>query len=709
MSHDLGWVGYTPIAASSEATGTSLQELANTESGSTKSWESGRFVKFPQEIVIRLDYRVDLAHILISAKPDRVIPDVEVCVGDGLYGSFVDADYRFAGKGELITTQRKQLPVMGIGSFLKFIFNKAPPKTTSNPCSQIGISMLKVWARKITHDTQVNHYDPVPSYADNVDRVLVSLGVPLDPMMWSKEDRKSYRYAPIDEDSRETLLELEEKQNMAYQDEDYGALKMLTQDIKTVFNIGLDILAIKRELGVAVSQEDFEKARELKLKLTALEKQRDEIDALYETKRYERMIRLGKPSEAHIAFVNQLLEEERLRMERLRKQREEELERHRRYLEELERKRREEELANRRPVAKSPKKPAGPVKVVANDPYEYNEGDGDLEPYLRPRIAEAGGQVKIVDIETLRRADQRRVLRVCGVRFWSAIFGENWRHREAAIRALLEFMEAPLLPKYVNDTRPLFRAAVESAQLACEDKVLSVYLYGLQVLITAMEPPICDGKVTPKMVNDAVKVFIPVLLGKISELNYRARDISMHTLIELFRQPNVKVGPLVEYMLSVTGPGEGPVEKQPWRIILPRLEIILHIVQEFGVDTKEWNWKEVFHRLVTPCFSHANADIRMACVELTVAMYSKIGMELRLEVENLGRNLKPQLAKVIYEKMLQIDENPDRPTNMEAIEETHEGEETPPGTAKRESKWARLKSMISEAAAEEEAKNRNRK
>lgn len=58
---------------------------------------------------------------------------------------------------------------------------------------------------------------------------------------------------------------------------------------------------------------------------------------MYETKRYERLIILGKPSDAHMAFVNRLLEEERLRAEMLRRMREEELEKHRRYLEELER------------------------------------------------------------------------------------------------------------------------------------------------------------------------------------------------------------------------------------------------------------------------------------------------------------------------------------------------------------------------------------
>ena len=86
------------------------------------------------------------------------------------------------------------------------------------------------------------------------------------------------------------------------------------------------------------------------------------------------------------------------------------------------------------------------------------------------------------------------------------------------------------------------------------------------------------------MINAAMKMFIPIMLSKVSELNYRARDISMHTLIELFRHPKVKIGPLVEYILLITAPTEEPPEKQPWRVILARIEILLHIVQEFGVD-----------------------------------------------------------------------------------------------------------------------------
>jgi len=47
--------------------------------------------------VIRLNYRSEIAHIVMMAKDDRFIPEVEVYIGDGISGSFLDVEYRFAG------------------------------------------------------------------------------------------------------------------------------------------------------------------------------------------------------------------------------------------------------------------------------------------------------------------------------------------------------------------------------------------------------------------------------------------------------------------------------------------------------------------------------------------------------------------------------------------------------------------------------------
>ena len=61
------------------------------------------------------------------------------------------------------------------------------------------------------------------------------------------------------------------------------------------------------------------------------------------------------------------------------------------------------------------------------------------------------------------------------------------------------------------------------------------------MLQTAMAPPICGDEIPAKLINNAVKPFVQILIEKIGELNYRARDISLHTLISLFRHPSVDI------------------------------------------------------------------------------------------------------------------------------------------------------------------------
>jgi len=56
---------------------------------------------------------------------------------------------------------------------------------------------------------------------------------------------------------------------------------------------------------------------------------------------------------------------------------------------------------------------------------------------------------------------------------------------------------------------------------------------------------VCGTDVSPQVINKTLKEFCPILIHKIEELNYRARDISLHTLMSIFRHPAAKVGILV--------------------------------------------------------------------------------------------------------------------------------------------------------------------
>jgi centrosomal protein CEP104 len=705
MIAEYSLISFSSVSASTEAHGTSISELEKSSKPSAQSWECGRFASFPQEVVLRLDHRIQFSYIIISTKPDKLIPELEIYIGDGIYGSFLDAEYHFGGKAYHLTPQNTQVPVSGIGIYIKFLFVTKPKLGPNNPYGQVSLGAVKVWGRKIDYSMNINNISPVKSNSDEVDKILLGMGVPLEIILWSKEDFESYRYAPIDEDSRETLMELDLIKSAAYNDQDFTNLKQITIDMKIVFEIGSELLKLKRELSVAVAKEDYDAALVLKNRITLLEKKRDMIDATYGTKRYYKMMKMGMPSDSYMEMINKMLEDERLKVEMLRRQQQEDDERHRNYLEDLERKRRLEEMKNtqkKSPIQTKKKiiKETEEKNTVSDDPYTYNEGDIDLETYLKPRLNEVGGKLITAHIDLLKRADVKKILRVVGVRLWSCLYSDNWRHREAAVQAFLEFIEAPLIPKYEEDTRNLFRAAIDIAVIASEDKVMPIYLYGLKILITAMSSPICDKKVTPKMINEAMRIFIPILLDKVSEFNYRARDISMNTLIELFRHPKIKVGPLIEYIMNLANTNGVHLEKQPWRIILSRLEILMHIIQEFGVNESEWKWKDVLNSLIFPLLSHANSDVRNTCVEIIIGFYEKVGMEIRIEIEGLGRRIKPVVSQNIYKKMLEIDQN----KGMRPIHETQEWtEQTPPGSAKG-MKWNELKERITNLAVEESKK-----
>ncbi len=92
-----------------------------------------------------------------------------------------------------------------------------------------------------------------------------------------------------------------------------------------------------------------------------------------------------------------------------------------------------------------------------------------------------------------------------------------------------------------------------------------------------------------------------------------------------------------------------PIDKQQWRFVLSRLEIILQIIQEFGYDENEWHWQDVFELLIIPSLHHSNNDIRMVAIEIIVALYELLGNEIKVFINEL-ESLKPSLLQQINER-----------------------------------------------------------
>jgi len=88
-------------------------------------WESARHCMWPQEVIIRLEARTQLQHILLISKENRSIPECQIYAGDAFNGSFYDCAYRHAGTATDVNgRQPKQFSLFGIGNYLKLVFTK---------------------------------------------------------------------------------------------------------------------------------------------------------------------------------------------------------------------------------------------------------------------------------------------------------------------------------------------------------------------------------------------------------------------------------------------------------------------------------------------------------------------------------------------------------------------------------------------------------
>ena len=691
------FIPFHPVSATSEMVGTTIEELLQHNFPTKNSWENSRFARYPEEIVIRLNHRSEVRFVLIRAKVDRPIPKVDIYLGDGIYGNFNDTKYLKLSSAQNVTEKGSTIKVEGIGNFLKIVFPFGNMKTQNNPFGQVSLAQLKIFGKKVNHLLYFN--EGVPNLEDekknsDVDQLLIQMGLPITDEYNLVQDQ-NYEIAPVDEETKITIHDLLLICRRAEKSKDYEILRKIKKDIRQAFFLGNEILNVDRQLAFAKSKEDFDTCIKLRKKRDILAAKRDNIDVIYETSRYEKMILLKEPSPEDLLADEEnkrILEMERRERERLEL---EEREKRRRELEERERKlkEREDELNRRKPQPQPVPVPKEEVFQPSNvhkevfhnssiitskrknkfdeseyinprekekkeqflDELQYNQGDKDLEPYFVPRAKNAGGNIQSPDINKLRRALRMGMLTCTGVRLYSALIGDDWKMREAAVRAFLEFIENPLPTRYLYKSFPLFQTCIEICKLTCDDKVVQIFIEGLKLLKTCLAPPVCGNDVEPNFIQKSIRYFLPIYIKKISEFNDKQRDLTLRTIIDIFRHPALNVGDLVKACLDIVENNDGVTpDKQPWNVLLARLEIILHILDEYGINENLWDWYNVFVELIVPSLFHQKPDCRITAEEICVVLYKFVGSDIRNIINGLN-NIKPNLKERLNNKFNEVD------------------------------------------------------
>lgn len=100
-------------------------------------------------------------------------------------------------------------------------------------------------------------------------------------------------------------------------------------------------------------------------------------------------------------------------------------------------------------------------RKIVNNPLSNNRGDDDLRLYFDPLLREAGGKVPDIGADILTRLHNLGLLDVLGARVWSSIHGSNWKVRQAAANAVLNYIGMPLNARYIGKSKKLFLALIE--------------------------------------------------------------------------------------------------------------------------------------------------------------------------------------------------------------------------------------------------------
>jgi hypothetical protein len=112
------------------------------------------------------------------------------------------------------------------------------------------------------------------------------------------------------------------------------------------------------------------------------------------------------------------------------------------------------------------------IRGVAGDSNNLNDGDDELIKFLEQQMSKAGSSTRNLEYESVTRPANDVTIEVCGTKLWNAINSDNWRYREAALEAFVNYLQQPEIKKYRKQTESLFYTTLELAAIGCRDKLL---------------------------------------------------------------------------------------------------------------------------------------------------------------------------------------------------------------------------------------------
>jgi len=294
------------------------------------------------------------------------------------------------------------------------------------------------------------------------------------------------------------------------------------------------------------------------------------------------------------------------------------------------------DISNTMPSTPSPA--AADKAFVASDTNtskdtENRSGAPPPAPSTRP--------VTITD-STQDQAD-KLILDAFGFDILHQLQGKTWDERGQAVQAVRARVVQGALGSASVAT--FFHAGCCVAVVALKDKVMPVFFDGLDLAKVLLGDFADKHELTKEILSAEVDNVIPIIVAKTSDRNARSIEGTRQALVFLARHATVGSQQVFSHILT-------PINNtKEVAAIRGRLELIGHIIDEFGLGKASSLSLSTVMAFVRPHLDATDEKVRRAAVEVTVSCYNLKGDRTM----KYCANLKPALLKLLEQRFAEVD------------------------------------------------------
>lgn len=239
-------------------------------------------------------------------------------------------------------------------------------------------------------------------------------------------------------------------------------------------------------------------------------------------------------------------------------------------------------------------------------------------------------------------ASDKLILSTFGFETLHQLQGKQWDERGQAVQAVrAKLVQGDLGSASVDE---FFHAASCVAVIALKDKVMPVFFDGLDLAKLLLGDFATKNTLAKETLNKEIDNIIPIVVAKTSDRNARSIEGTRQALVFFARQSGVGCQQVSAHMLTAVANGKDVAA------IRGRLELIGHMIGEFGFAKTSGLSLSTVMAFVRPHLDAPDEKVRRAAIEVTVSCYKLKGDRTM----KYCANLKPALLRFLEQRFSEV-------------------------------------------------------